>query len=120
MLYDVEKLIKIYVEPLLDEECKRLGVPREFIKGVYGCYYEDWIAGRVEEIHKNNRLVGVRIRIADCNNSRDVLQVFFHEMYHVKEMIKNQNSFFSELRADLYAEKRILQLALNGWKYLHK
>jgi hypothetical protein len=87
------------------------------VKGVFGCYFKDFEAGRVEEIREGNKLVGVRIRIADCNDARDVLTTFFHEMFHVKELLYGKK-FLSELRAELYAEKRIFQLALSGWKYL--
>jgi len=118
MRYDVDSLIEIYVKPLLKEECRKLGIPFDFIKGIYGCYYKDGIAGYVEEIRKDDKLVGVRIRIADCNNSRGVLSVFFHEMFHVRELLYGRSKFLSDLRASLYAEKRILQLALSGWKYL--
>ncbi|GEM_PF-1805005 len=116
-VYDVDRLIRVYVYPLLEEECKRLKIPREFVKGVYGCYYKDWEGGRIEEIRDGNKLVGVRIRIADCNDPRDVLATFFHEMFHVKELLDG-NKLLSELRAELYAEKRIFQLALSRWKYL--
>jgi len=115
---DVDNLIKVYVHPLIEEECKRLKIPRDFVRGVYGCYYKDIEAGRVEEIREGNKLVGVRIRIADCNDARDVLATFFHEIFHVKELLYG-DKFLSELRAELYAEKRIFQLALSGWEYLH-
>jgi hypothetical protein len=117
---DVDYLIKLYVYPLLEEECRRLNIPRNFILGVYGCYCKDEIAGYVEEIREGNKLMNVRIRIGDCNESlRDVLKVFFHEMFHVKELLYGKK-LFSELRANLYAERRILQLALGRWKYIKR
>ena len=109
-MVNVDQLIKTYVYPILDEECKRLGIPRDFVKGVYSCYYKDSIAGRVEELRENDKLIGVKIRIADCNeDARSVLATFFHEMFHVKELLYGKK-FFSELRANIYAKKRILQL----------
>jgi len=118
---DVDYLIKLYVYPLLEEECKRLKIPRNFILGVYGCYCKDEIAGYVEEIREEGKLINVRIRIGDCNESpRDVLKVFFHEMFHVKELLVGKRKLLSELRADLYAERRILQLALDRWKCTRK
>jgi hypothetical protein len=87
---DVDYLIKTYVYPLLEEECKRLGIPREFVKGVYGCYYKDFTRGYVEELRDGEKTVGVRIRIADCNNRRGVLTTFFHEMFHVQEILYNE------------------------------
>jgi hypothetical protein len=39
-------------------------------------------------------------------------------MYHISELLHGRSKFLSNLRASLYAEKRILQLALSGWKYL--
>jgi hypothetical protein len=75
---NVDYLIRLYVYPLLDEECRRLGIPRNFILGVYGCYCKDGMVGYVEEIRKEGKLINVRIRIGDCNKSpRDVLEVFF-------------------------------------------
>jgi hypothetical protein len=118
---DVDYLIKLYVYPLLEEECRRLKIPRNFILGVYGCYCKDGIAGYVEEIKEGNKLMNVRIRIGDCNESpRDVLKVFFHEMFHVKELLDGKKKLLSELRADLYAEERILQLALGRYKYIKR
>jgi len=111
MVEDVDKLIKTYVYPILKKECDRLEIPIDFIKGVYGCYYRDFTVGIVEEVRENGNLVGVIIRIADCNNARGVLKTFFHEMFHVREMLYGKKAF-SELRADIYAEKRILQLTL--------
>ena len=118
---NVEELIKIYVYPLLDEECKRLGIPRNFIKGVYSCPYKGFFEGGsyLEEIkNENGNVKYVKIRICEKNDRRGVLEDFFHEMWHAKETWEGKESRFSELRADLYAEKRILQLALSGWKYL--
>jgi hypothetical protein len=43
-----------------------------------------------------------------------VLEVFFHEMFHVKELLEGRKKPFSELRADLYAIRRILELSLSG------
>jgi len=111
---DIDSLIKMYIYPLLEEECRRLRVPREFILGIYGFYCKDFMVGYVEEVWKEDKLIGVRIRIGDCNQGKlSALSVFFHEMYHVKEIWERKKRPFSELRADLYAWYRILQPALN-------
>ena len=108
-------LIKLCIYSLLEEECRRLKIPRGFILGVYAFYCKDWIAGFVEEIKEENRVIGVRIRIGDCVKSpRETLKVFFHEMFHVKEIYEGRKRLFSELLADLYAAKRLLQLILSG------
>jgi hypothetical protein len=113
---DVDYLIKLYIYPLLEEECRKLKIPKNFISGVYGCYTDIGISGYVEEIKDGDKIIKVRIRIGDCNNSpRAVLKVFFHEMYHVKELLDGKKKFLSELLADLYAERRILQFYLNQW-----
>jgi len=116
-LMDTQHLINLYISPLLGKECERLGIPREFILGVYSCYCKDFVVGYVEEVWKDNKLIGVRIRIGDCNQDKfSILTVFFHEMYHVKEIWEGRRSRFSELRADLYAWFRIFQLALTRTK----
>jgi tRNA threonylcarbamoyladenosine modification (KEOPS) complex Pcc1 subunit len=116
---NLDYLIKMYVYPLLEEECKRLKIPKNFILGIYGCYCKDFVVGYVEEIKESDNLIGVKIKIGDCNESlRSILKVFFHEMYHVKELYNGKKLFLSELRADLYAELRLLQLALNRRKYI--
>jgi hypothetical protein len=106
----IDDLIKVYVFPILEEECKRLKIPRDFIRGVYGFRYKDCIGGIVEELREGGKLVGVKIRIADCNNVRGVLKTFFHEMFHVQELFYGKKKFLAEIRADLYAEKRIFQM----------
>jgi hypothetical protein len=93
MRYDVDCLIKIYVNPLLEEECKKLKIPRDFIKGVYGCYYNG-IAGYVEEIREDDKLVGVRIRIANCNNSRGVLSVFSTKCFALESFCTEEKNFY--------------------------
>jgi hypothetical protein len=116
---NVDYLIKLYVYPLLEEECRRLKIPRNFILSVYWCYCKDERIGYVEEIREEGKLINVRIRIGDCNESpRDVLKVFFHEMFHVRELLDGKRKLFSELRADLYAVRRILQLTLGRWRYI--
>ena len=113
-MINVDYLIKLYVYPILYEECKRLGVPREFVLCVYSCYWREGRAGFIEEVWEDGELKGVRIRISECNQSRgEVLKVFFHEMYHVKEKWERKKRIFSELRADLYAEFRFLKIMLS-------
>jgi len=110
---DTQHLINLYISPLLEKECKRLGISREFILGIYSCYCKDSVVGYIEEVRKEDKLIGVRIRIGDCNQDKlSILTVFFHEMYHVKEIWEGRKNHFSELRADLYAWFRIFQLAL--------
>ena len=40
----LEYIIRKYLNPLLDDECKRLGIPREFIEGIYESYL-DFLTG---------------------------------------------------------------------------
>jgi len=111
-------LIKLCIYPLLEEECRRLKIPKNFILGIYVFYCKDGIVGYVEEIRERNKVIGVRIKIGDCiESSRELLKVFFHEMFHVKEIYEGKKKLFSEFLADLYAEKRFLQLMLTKWKY---
>jgi len=115
---NTDYLINLYVYPLLEEECKRLKVPREFVLGVYSCYCKDSVSGYVEKVQREDKLVGVRVRIGECNQNRlSVLNVFFHEMHHVKEEWEGRKRFLSELRADLYAWSRIFQLMLGEMIY---
>ena len=117
-----EELIKVYVLPLLEEECKRLGIPKNFVKGIYSQPYRLTLESNLyiplEEIFdEEGNVTGVNIRLPDSNNPRGILSTFFHEMFHARELIYG-DKLFSELRAYLYAEKRILQLTLSGWDYL--
>jgi hypothetical protein len=42
---------------------------QRFYLGVYACYRKGGIVGYVEEIREGDKLMGVRIRIGDCNES---------------------------------------------------
>jgi len=111
---NADDLIRLYVYPILEEECKRLGIPRGFVLGVYACYCKEGIVGFVEKVPADGKVEGVRIRIGECNQSKkEILKTFFHEMYHVKEEWEGKRRRFSELRANLYAELRFLQIILS-------
>lgn len=111
----VDDIIQKEITPRLDEECKRLGIPRDFVKGVFGCYANLYRRSYVELIEKDGEIDKVRVRIGDSNKTpREVKKDFWYLMWHVKEIYYGEEN--SDWAADSYSGKRNLEEALGRIK----
>ena len=107
---DTQEIIDLYILPIvLPEECRRLGIPPEFIKGVYSCYPKPFdFDARCEPILDNGHIIGVKIRIGINHETPErVKYAFRHETWHAKDYYEGKNS--SEINAVLYTLFRSLQ-----------
>ena len=106
---DVSDIIQRYLEPRLESECQRLGMPSSFIVGIYGTYPEPFVRSSwCELIKQDGKTQAVRIRIdGEIRSPREALMHFWHEMRHAKDYY--ENSWSSEWRAYLYMLKRCLE-----------
>jgi hypothetical protein len=113
MPYDeLNKIIEQSLKPLLKTECEKLGIPQDFIKGIYPIFPKSFeYTSACEPIVEGNKIEGVRIRI-DCTITKPgpALRDFWHEMRHAKDCYEGKNS--SEIKAEFYSLKRRLQYLL--------
>jgi hypothetical protein len=103
---NINEIIQNVLRPELNAECKRLGIPESFIKGIYCIYPKPWeYSSLCEPIERDGKVEGVRIRI-DCRftNAGPALRDFWHEMWHSKDYYMGRES--SEVKATLYSWRR--------------
>jgi len=105
---DINEIIEEYLEPRIEDECKRLGIPTEFIRRIYGWDLYLHQGARCIPAEKDGKIVEVEIKI-DCEEKRPrgARGGFFHEMKHAEKYYKNEPQ--SELKAYLYMIKRGIQ-----------
>ena len=118
---NIDYIIREEIVPILDEECERLGIPKNFVSGVYGCYSNldrRSYAQRIED--ENGNTIKVRIRIGDSNKTVNQAKFdFYHEMWHAREYFLGEN--ISEKNAWSYAGKRRIEEKIKGIKsYFNK
>jgi len=103
----IDNIIAMELVPLLDRECARLGIPREFVVGVYGIWPRAFEYGSLCEPvwDQDGHLRGVTIRIASDHGRLGARIDFLHELHHARSYYRGERS--SELRAWLYALSRI-------------
>lgn len=110
MPYDeLNKIIEISLKPEIESECHRLGIPPDFIKGIYPIFPKVLEHSSIcEPVKKDGKIEGVRIRI-DCSITKPsaALRDFWHEMRHAKDYYEGRKS--SEITANFYSWKRYLQ-----------
>jgi hypothetical protein len=105
---DIEEIIKEYIEPRKVDECKRLGIPPEFILDIKGGYLDLFEGAKCIPTEKEGKIIGVEIIInCDEKRPRGARGDFFHEMRHAKKYYENESN--SELGAYLYMIKRGIQ-----------
>ena len=103
----IEDIIKDYLEPRIEDECRRLGIPPEFIISIYGgrSLFE---GGNCIPKEKDGKIIGVKIKIDEQEKRpRGARGKFFHEMKHAQKYYKNEPH--SELESYLYMIKRGIQ-----------
>ncbi len=100
---DTQEIIDTYIKPrVLPEECRRLKIPPEFIKGVYTCWPKlfDYHA-LCTPVVNDGHITEVVIKIGtDYQTPSAVLHAFRHEVRHAKDYFIGRNP--SELTATLY------------------
>ncbi len=113
MPYDeLNQIIEQSLKPQIESECHRLGIPPDFIKGIYPIFPKILeYSSMCEHVEKDGKIEGVRIRI-DCSITKPVpaLRDFWHEMRHAKDYYESRKP--SEIRAGLYSWKRYFQYIL--------
>jgi len=114
MPYDeLNQIIEQFLKPRIEPECYRLGIPPEFIKGIYPIFPKIFTySSMCEPVERDNKIEGVRIRI-DCSVAKPgpALRDFWHEMRHARDQYEGRES--SEMKANLYSWKRYLQHLLH-------
>ena len=105
---NINEIILNILLPQLPYECRKLGIPTDFIAGIYGMYPE--VFGRVsccEPIFKGTKIVAVNIRLdSEIRNSFTAKMHFWHELRHAQDCYENKPS--KEWKAHGYVIKRIL------------
>jgi hypothetical protein len=107
---DIEEIIKEYINPRIEDECKRLGISREFIIGVYssGYSFDSLASGDCTPVIKDGKIIGVKITLdRDETRTRGARESFFHEMKHAWQFYNN--ILISQFEAYLYMMKREIQ-----------
>lgn len=110
---DIDQIIQEYIEPMIGDECERLGIPPSFIIGVHAgtpSTHSDKLAGAKcipvrENGNKYGKITGVRIHFNERENRpRGARGAFFHEFRHARDYYNNEP--LSELKAYSYMLKR--------------
>jgi hypothetical protein len=105
----IEEIIKNEIEPRVPDECKRLGIPREFIIGIdsyKGYLFED---GFCECVTKNGKIVGVELQISrEEKRPRGARATFFYLMKRAEQYYKGKPT--SAVKAYIYEIKRGLEV----------
>ena len=105
---NINEIIDNILLPQLPYECRKLGIPIDFIAGVYGMYPEAF--GRVSccvPILENNKIIAVNIRLdSEIRNSFIAKMHFWHELRHAQDCYENKPA--REWRVHGYVLKRII------------
>ena len=111
----MENTIQKFIEPIKKDECRKLGIPENFIFGVHG-YRKELLGGFCEPIIENGKLIAVDIGIDEEKKSIGMKKSFFHEIKHAQQYFKygyeevhHINPVYYELEATLYEHKRYLE-----------
>ncbi len=102
-----------YVISAMKEECKRLGVPLNFVKDL-----ETFQRGKAScnALMENGELFGVKISILESKRRNKTRSTIFHESKHSKqfyekgyENVEGKNRIYNELGAYIYEFGRNLE-----------
>jgi len=107
----IEEIIKNEIEPRVPDECKRLGIPREFIIGIHGYKGSDLFGavGHCEPVIKDGKIIGVELVIReDENRPRVARGTFFYLMKDAEQYYKGKQP--SRKKSFAYQIKRGLEV----------
>lgn len=117
---DITDIIQTYIRPLLNSECRRLGMPPSFVRNVRGVYPKHWEFNSVcrsigedgSSLQGGGEVACVEIGIDSTirTPSRGLMD-FWHEIYHAKEFYRGKRRT-SEFKATLYSWRRLFEECL--------
>ena len=101
--------IQKYLKPILAKECTQLGIDPGKIRDVKSCYPKPFEYNSYLQANKDATYT---IRIGNSNTGMAAcIRSFLHELRHVK--FYEERKKHSELKCNLYAWKRFLQLLIS-------